>query len=265
MRYQTHQFIFHRIYEMASLVEGCVSNPESFEELAWYDPDVLKCLAEFSKTSLLHYYIYDMIWIAERDELIENDDIYEDSEDERAKVEATLRAYGVEYLPYSEFFSTLSASEAKDLPFRQWFYSQEDGFDLLWKKMTNEVFYLLFANRAFLLQFNLSLADYLRSGQVDIPTEYLDHKRVLKRQTYFPTWVKKAIYYRDQGRCVLCQRDLSGLLSTDQQIHFDHIVPLSLWGSNDPCNLQLLCEDCNLRKSGTSAKTATRYHPWWDK
>jgi hypothetical protein len=265
MRYQTHQFIFHRIYEMASVVEDCVSNPESFEELAWYDSDVLKCLSEFSKTSPLHHYIYDMICTAERNELIENDDIYEDSEDERVKVEATLRAYGVEYLPYSEYLPTLSASEVEDLPFRLWFHSQEDGFYLLWEQMTNEVFYLLFANRAFLLQFNLSLAEYLRSGEVKIPPEYLDHKGVLRRQTYFPTWVKKAIYYRDQGRCVLCQRDLSGLLSTDQHIHFDHIVPLNLWGINDPCNLQLLCEDCNLRKSGTSAKTATRYHPWWDK
>ena len=177
-----------------------------------------------------------MIWVAERNELIDNDDIYEDSEAERAKVEATLQAYGVEYVPFSKFLSTLAASEAEDLPFRQWFYSQEDGFDLLWEKMTNEVFYLLFANRAFLMQFNLSLANFLRLGQVEIPPEYLDKKGVLKRQTYFPTWVKKAIYYRDQGRCVLCQRDLSGLLSTDQHIHFDHIVPLNLWGSNDPCN-----------------------------
>src|SRR6266542_1064940 len=131
MRYLTHQFIFHRIYEMASLVEDCISNPESFEELAWYDSDVLKCLSEFSKTTLLHYYIADMIWTAEYNELIENDDIYEDSEGERAKLEATLRAYRIEYVPYSVFLSNLSPSEAEDLPFRQWFHSQEDGFDLL--------------------------------------------------------------------------------------------------------------------------------------
>jgi hypothetical protein len=145
-----------------------------------------------------------------------------------------------------------------------WFLSQEGNFELLWEKMSDEVFHLLFANRAFLLHFNQSLADYLKSGEVSIPAEHLDEKGVIRRQPYFPTWVKKAIYYRDQGRCVLCQRDLTGLLSTDQRIHYDHIVPLNLWGTNDPCNLQLLCEDCNLRKPGTSAKTATRYHPWWD-
>ncbi len=264
MRNKTRQFIFHRTYEMASLVEACASNSSSFIEIDWDNPNVLKCLSDFSKTSLLHYYIHAMISVEERSNLLDRDDIYEDSEEERESIEAALRAYSIDYLPYSKFVATYEASALEDLPFRQWFHSQEDKFELFWEKMTDEAFHLLFANRAFLLQFNLSLADYLKSGKVNIPIEYLDEKGVIKRQPYFPAWVKKAIYYRDQGRCVLCQRDLTGLLSTDQRIHFDHIVPLNLWGSNDPCNLQLLCEDCNLRKSGTSAKTASRYHPWWN-
>lgn len=264
MRNKTRQFIFHRTYEMASLVEACVSNSSSFIEMDWDNPDVLKCLSEFSKTSLLHHYIYAMISVEERRDLRKNNDIYEDSEDERARVEETLRAYGINFLPYSKFLPALLVNEGEDFPFRQWFYFHEDCFGLLWEKMTDEVFHLLFANRAFLLQFNLSLADFLKSRKVNVPPEYLDQKGVLKRQAYLPPWVKKAIYYRDQGQCVLCQRDLSGLLSTDQRIHVDHIVPLNLWGSNDPSNLQLLCEDCNLRKSGISANTATRYHPWWN-
>jgi len=264
MRYKTRQFVFHRTYEMASLVEACVSNSSSFMEIDWENPDVLKCVSEFSKTSLLHYYIYAMVSVEERRDLLKNDDIYEDSEEERENVEAALRAYSIDHLPYSEFLSTSAGDTVEDFPFRQWFRSQEDKFELLWEKITDEVFHLLFANRAFLLQFNQSLADYLKSGEVNLPAEHLDEKGVIKRQPYSPTWVKKAIYYRDQGRCVLCQRDLTGLLSTDQRIHYDHIVPINLWGTNDPCNLQLLCEDCNLRKSGTSAKTATRYHPWWD-
>jgi hypothetical protein len=233
-------------------------------EIGWKNPDVLKCISEFSKTSLLHYYIYAMISVEERYDLRKNDDMYEDSEEMRESVETAFRAYSVDHLPYSEYLTTNVSDSADDFPFRQWFHSQEENFELLWEKMTDEVFHLLFANRAFLLQFNQSLADYLKSGEINIPTEYLDEKGVIKRQPYIPTWVKKAIYYRDQGRCVLCQSDLTGLLSTDQHIHFDHIVPLNLWGTNDPCNLQLLCEGCNLKKSGTSAKTATRYHPWWD-
>jgi hypothetical protein len=264
MRYKTRQFVFHRTYEMASLVEACVSNSSSFIEIDWQNPDVLKCVSEFTKTCLLHYYIYAMISVEERNDFSDNDDIYEDSEEERERIEAALQAYNIDHLPYSEFRSTNAGDTTEDFPFRQWFHSQEEKFDLLWEKMTDEVFHLLFANRAFLLQFNQSLANYLKSGIINIPTEYLDEKGVIKRQPYFPTWVKKAVYYRDQGRCVLCQSDLSGLLSTDQHIHYDHIVPLNLWGTNDPSNIQLLCEDCNLKKSGTSAKTATRYHSWWN-
>lgn len=264
MRYKTHQFVFHRIYEMASLVEACVSNSASFIEINWENPNVIKCVSKFSKTSVLHYYIFAMISVEERRDLRKNHDIYEDSEEARENIEADLQAYGIDYLTYSDFLSTNVGDVAEDFPFRQWFLSQEDKFELLWEKLTAEVFQLLFANRSFLLQFNLSLADYLKSGNVKIPSEYLDKKGAIKRQHYFPTWVKKAIYYRDQGRCVLCQCDLTGLLSTDQRIHYDHIVPLNLMGTNDPCNLQLLCEDCNLSKSGILSKTATRYYPWWD-
>lgn len=262
MQYKTRQFIFHRTYEMASLVEACVVDSSSFIEIDWEKPEVLRCLVEFSKVSLLHYYIYSMISVNERQNLFDRDDIYEDSEEERESIEVAFRAYSIDFLPYSKFLLENTGDEG-DFLFRKWFNSQQDKFELLWEKMTDDVFHLLYANRAFLLQFNQSLAKYLQSGEVNLPTEYLDEKGVLKRQSYFPSWLKKAVFYRDQGKCVLCQRDLSGLLNTDQRIHFDHIVPLNLWGSNDPSNLQLLCEECNLKKSGTSSKTATRYNPWW--
>ncbi|MCK5485733.1 MAG: HNH endonuclease [Desulfobacterales bacterium] len=53
------------------------------------------------------------------------------------------------------------------------------------------------------------------------------------------------------------------MLSTDQVIHYDHIVPLNCWSVNDPCNLQLLCEECNLKKGGIHASTSIRYREWW--
>jgi hypothetical protein len=41
------------------------------------------------------------------------------------------------------------------------------------------------------------------------------------------------------------------------------MVPLAQWGTNDPCNLQLLCEACNVRKAGGEAVTGHRYAAWW--
>jgi 5-methylcytosine-specific restriction endonuclease McrA len=76
-------------------------------------------------------------------------------------------------------------------------------------------------------------------------------------------WVRDAVFFRDHGRCVLCQVDLSGLLATDRSDHFDHMVPLEKWGINDPCNIQLLCEVCNLRKAAGESVTGYRYSPRW--
>lgn len=250
---------------MASLVEACATNSASFVEINWDSAVVHKCLSQYSKVTLLHFYIYAMISVEERNYLEQKDDLYEDSEEMRAELEAPFTAYGIPYTPYDEFVAQgqYANENVPDSRFIEWLDSQEEKFDLLWAKMAEEVFHLLFANRAFLLQFNLSLAEFLRSGQVTVPEEYLNEKGKIKRCSYFPTWVKNAIYYRDQGRCVLCQRDLTGLVSVDKRVHYDHIVPLNLWGVNDPCNLQLLCEECNLKKAGTLATTAARYVPWW--
>ncbi len=78
-----------------------------------------------------------------------------------------------------------------------------------------------------------------------------------------PQWAQDAVFFRDQGRCVLCQVDLSGRLSTDRVDHFEHMVPLAEWGTNDPYNLQLLCEACNVRKAAGKAVTGHRYAGWW--
>jgi 5-methylcytosine-specific restriction endonuclease McrA len=46
-----------------------------------------------------------------------------------------------------------------------------------------------------------------------------------------------------------CKKSLQG------GFHVDHIKPLSLGGSNEPRNLQLLCPNCNLRKNAKDPVT----------
>ena len=256
-------FVLEQIYSTAALVEEAAHDPESMIELAWDTPSVLSCLARYQKITLLHYYIYAMIAVHMRRDYRKNSDLFE--AEDIARLEATLIAYSVDFIRYSDFNGSIPL-EVSDLddPFYRWFRMNEAAFEEMWEKITEEVFFLLFANRRFLVIFNQSVATYLASDDVVIPAEFLTPRGRLRRQSYIPTWVKKAVYCRDHGRCVLCGRDLTNLLSTNRHTHYDHIVPLNLWGINDPCNLQLLCGQCNLEKSGSAVQSRYAYPPWWD-
>ena len=56
-----------------------------------------------------------------------------------------------------------------------------------------------------------------------------------------PEDVRFAIWRRDEGKCVLC--------GSNQNLEFDHIIPVSKGGSKTERNIQLLCEKCNREKS----------------
>lgn len=48
------------------------------------------------------------------------------------------------------------------------------------------------------------------------------------------------VWNRDRGRCVKCD--------SNENLEFDHIIPLSKGGSNTARNIQLLCQTCNRAK-----------------
>jgi hypothetical protein len=55
-----------------------------------------------------------------------------------------------------------------------------------------------------------------------------------------PQDVKIAVSARDGGRCRQC--------GSTQQLHFDHVIPISRGGANTVANIQLLCGACNRAK-----------------
>ena len=64
-----------------------------------------------------------------------------------------------------------------------------------------------------------------------------------RSQTYrepLPDSVKLFVWERDQGHCVQCGRD--------EELEYDHIIPVSKGGSNTEKNIQLLCAACNRSK-----------------
>ena len=83
-------------------------------------------------------------------------------------------------------------------------------------------------------KFRLELTDEQVVGFGGSRSE-LEHSRVI------PSWVKLAVWKRDQGRCVVC--------GSQKNLHFDHIIPYSRGGSSlVPENIQLLCAQHNLEK-----------------
>jgi hypothetical protein len=260
MKQTPKEFRFFETYETASWLEAAATAPESFMEVPWEDRNVVKALGYFSKVSLLHFYIYHLLAVEKRREYQEN--LYDRMPDEIDDFKNVFKDYKIDLRDENDF-QPYGDDYDEHEHFYLWVSYHEESFTLLWEKITDEAFHLLFANRGFLLIFNKSLSSYLEDHPKIIPIKYRDNYGKIKRANNIPVWVKKAVYFRDQGKCVFCFKDLTGLLSTDQVIHYDHIVPLNCWGINDPCNLQLLCEECNLKKGGSQASTSIRYKEWW--
>ena len=56
---------------------------------------------------------------------------------------------------------------------------------------------------------------------------------------------KRAAYEQQQGICPICKKHFDF-----EKMHADHITPWHAGGKTVPDNLQMLCRDCNLKKSG---------------
>lgn len=71
-----------------------------------------------------------------------------------------------------------------------------------------------------------------------------DHKTIELSQTrIIPSEVKKEVWKRDEGKCVLC--------GSSKNLHFDHELPFSKGGTSLTIkNVRLLCIKHNLQKSG---------------
>lgn len=125
-------------------------------------------------------------------------------------------------------------------------------------------FQLLYADLRFLQAFQRLVATRISTFRyVDYP-EQLQRDGVLVRPGYWPTWLRRGVFFRDKGRCQNCYRDLTGTVNLGATIHLDHILPLARGGTNDPTNLQALCDGCNLRKSADDPEGNWHTETYWE-
>ena len=61
------------------------------------------------------------------------------------------------------------------------------------------------------------------------------------RRERIPPEVRSFVWQRDEGRCVQC--------NAEEDLQFDHVIPVSRGGGNAENNLQILCGPCNRQKS----------------
>ncbi|PPJ06061.1 hypothetical protein C5E44_31070 [Nocardia nova] len=150
-----------------------------------------------------------------------------------------------------------------------WEEVSPDDYYRLVEQLAEECFYVLFANRSFLRRFHECMADNIR--MIDIVYVHSEESRFLRetadgvavRRAAIPEWVKRAVFFRERGRCAFCERDLGGSYSPMNRCQFDHMVPISRGGLNDVSNIQLLCEDCNNRKGSQIMETSLIYERWY--
>jgi hypothetical protein len=69
----------------------------------------------------------------------------------------------------------------------------------------------------------------------------IEFQRSGPKRDPIPEDVKLLVWARDGGCCVRC--------GANQDLHFDHIIPINKGGGNSEQNIQILCQLCNLKKS----------------
>lgn len=106
-------------------------------------------------------------------------------------------------------------------------WSLKGYFDLIDYKIVND-------GKRNVFKYILKLSD--KAENFDREDLKLSHTRLI------PSHVKKDVWKRDQGKCVLC--------GGSKNLHFDHDLPFSRGGTSLLVNnVRLLCAKCNLKKS----------------
>lgn len=82
--------------------------------------------------------------------------------------------------------------------------------------------------------------EFLRLKQKVERLRNLKENRKSATRGYITDEVLAFVLFRDEEQCVNC--------SSKQNLQFDHILPISRGGSDEPDNLRVLCRSCNLAR-----------------
>lgn len=82
----------------------------------------------------------------------------------------------------------------------------------------------------------------LEEAEFDLADNQLQENKLRPRSRLIPSHIKKEVWARDKGRCVIC--------GAVDELHFDHDLPYSRGGTSITAgNVKILCARHNLEKS----------------
>ena len=122
-------------------------------------------------------------------------------------------------------------------------------------------FEILFRDKEFLLNFQLKIKEVIENC-IEKKSSIFKKNGNIKR-VHIPAWLKKAIFYRDKGKCQLCGKDVSGLFNHYNELNYDHLLPLGAGGTNDSTNFILLCCECNQMKKDKVIEFENKEEFWF--
>lgn len=73
---------------------------------------------------------------------------------------------------------------------------------------------------------------------------FTETRELRKMGRKIPRHIMLRVVRRDNNQCQICSKVLK-----DDEIEFDHIIPISKGGSSEENNIQVTCFDCNRNKS----------------
>lgn len=175
------------------------------------------------------------------------------------KLDDDFAPYALSILAQHSIYPTSFSNENRDY---DWFLFEQ--LKIVSRRVAHEVFCVLFEDRELMRSFSIFISRFIESlCQSDYPA-FLEKDGQIKRYSNWNVWLKEALFNRENGRCAICKCDLTGVIALGKKIHIDHIIPISSGGTNDPTNLQILCDDCNLKKGNRNTETGVLRQVLWD-
>lgn len=250
------EYRFKHIFNFIKIIHESVNYGVEF----WnFDPEYFVSHAtRFNKDTLLHQYIvcqlmnyYSRLYRKDGD-VYDGDDI----------------TYWMDLFDEYNIDCVSEINDNTDFNIYLWFKNNQICFEELFDSLAQEMFYFLFMDKLFLVEFNKLVQKVIIEKEnyslynLHFDKNKIDENGRIKRCS-IPQWVKVAVFHRDKGRCVYCGKDLTNLATKLNTANYDHIIPLAEGGANDPCNIQLSCESCNKKKGKSILIPKYEYEPWF--